>query len=175
MSGGSLGSDDGLTQVNPDALRKLDDVMARLQRVMHVRSLVKEFGLTSSQMFILRYLARCGQAKSSDIGRIVGLSPGAVTQVTDEMIRLRLVDRVRSEEDRRVVYVSLTPEGKDTVEKIRLAGSKRLLSILEQLPPDDTDSFINILEKVVDIIDQGGTGQSAERVQNEAEVECEHK
>ncbi|QQE77055.1 MarR family winged helix-turn-helix transcriptional regulator [Alicyclobacillus sp. SO9] len=162
-----------MKQVNPDALRKLDDVMARLQRVMHVRSLVKKFGLTSSQMFILRYLARCGQAKSSDIGKIVGLSPGAVTQVTDEMIRLRLVDRVRSEEDRRVVYVSLTDEGKDTVERIRLAGSKRLLAILEQLPPDDTDSFIRILEKVVDIIDQEGANLDAEP--DEKESDCEHK
>jgi DNA-binding MarR family transcriptional regulator len=148
--------------VNQDALQQLYEVMARLERVMKVRSIVKEFGLTSSQVFILRYLARRGQAKSSDVGKIVGLSPGAVTQVTDELIRLRLVHRSRSEEDRRVVYVSLTPEGLEKVEQIRLAGSKRLLAVLEQLPPEDAHNFIRILNSVVDVIDKEGSPEGTE-------------
>lgn len=143
-------------QVNQDALRRLDEVMARLQRVLKVKSLVRESGLTQSQIFIMRYLARCNQAKSSDVGRIVGLSPGAVTQVTDDLIGLGYVHRSRSEEDRRVVYVSLTQEGLDKVEEIRLAGSKRLLTILERLPNKDAEDFIRILNNVIDVIDAEG-------------------
>jgi len=143
-------------EVNEDALRRLDEVMARLQRVMKVKALVRQFGLTQSQVFIMRYLARCGQAKSSDVGRIVGLSPGAVTQVTDDLIRQGLVHRSRSEEDRRVVFVSLTTAGLEKVEEIRLAGSKRLLAVLDKLPNAEAEDFIRILGKVIDVLDSEG-------------------
>lgn len=133
-----------------DALRQLDDVMARLQRTMHVHSLTKQLGLTKTQLYILWYLAADGQAKASELARVVGLSPGAVTQVCDELVRMNLIARLRSESDRRVVYISLTEDGKVMLERVRALRSAGLKRIMSRLGANDVRELIRILNRVVD-------------------------
>jgi DNA-binding MarR family transcriptional regulator len=57
------------------------------------------------------------------------LTHGASTGMVDRLIKLKLVDRVRSEEDRRVVYVSITDRGRELVERMR----ERRYSILKNI------------------------------------------
>jgi DNA-binding MarR family transcriptional regulator len=47
----------------------------------------------------------------SEIGRAVGLSPSAVTQVSDRLERRGMVERVFQDEDRRVRKLKLTDKG----------------------------------------------------------------
>ncbi|WP_188882695.1 MarR family winged helix-turn-helix transcriptional regulator [Alicyclobacillus cellulosilyticus] len=134
-------------------VRQLEDLMARLQRLMHIRHTPHRFGLTTSQVFILRFLDKVGCAKASDIARVAGLSPGAVTQVCDELVRLRLVQRKRSADDRRVVNVSLTEEGRQRLEHIRSVQVRRLMEVLYQLGPDDTEAFLRIMRRLVETVE----------------------
>ncbi|MCL6625642.1 MAG: MarR family transcriptional regulator [Alicyclobacillus shizuokensis] len=133
-------------------IRQFEDIMSRFQQIAHVQSQVKKFGLTTSEMFILRYLDACGRAKASDLARVVGLSPGAITQVCDELVKSGFVDRTRSEEDRRVVYIAITNQGKQKFEHIRSVRIQKWRSILEQLGPDDAATLLRILQRVVDLI-----------------------
>ncbi|WP_067933099.1 MarR family winged helix-turn-helix transcriptional regulator [Alicyclobacillus kakegawensis] len=134
-------------------IRQFEDIMSRFQQIAHVHSQVKKFGLTTSEMFILRYLDACDRAKASDLARVVGLSPGAVTQVCDELVKSGFVDRTRSEEDRRVVYIAITNQGKQKLEHIRSVRIQKWRSILEQLGPDDAATLLRILQRVVDLIE----------------------
>lgn len=142
-----------MTENDDDALRRLDDVMARMQRSMHVHSLAKRIGMTKTQVYILWYLGKDGCAKSSDIARIVGLSPGAVTQVCDELVRMNLVERLRSESDRRVVNISLTEQGAEKLEQMHRLRSRGLKRMMRLLGERDVDELIRILNRVVDFIE----------------------
>jgi DNA-binding MarR family transcriptional regulator len=134
--------------------RQLDDLMARLQRTLTVKAPPVSLGLTASQIYILRYLDRCHIAKASDIARVSGLSPGAVTQVCDELVRQGLVERERSSDDRRVVHIRITTQGREKLEAIRKLRMERLKKVLEQLHPEDVDHLIRIMGRILDIVEE---------------------
>ncbi|MCL6444947.1 MAG: MarR family transcriptional regulator [Alicyclobacillus sp.] len=133
-------------------LRRLEDLMARLQRLMQAKT-GHPGGLTLSQVFVLRILDHRGQAKASDIAKITGLSPGAITQVCDELERLQFVSRSRSSDDRRVVHIALTEAGRQKLEEIRRERTARMRQLFEYLGPEDVEQLIRIIERIVQAFD----------------------
>ncbi|WP_232302236.1 MarR family winged helix-turn-helix transcriptional regulator [Alicyclobacillus hesperidum] len=136
-----------------DIVQKLDTIVERFVRGMRAHFPENKSGLTTTQLFVMRYLSFVQQAKSSEIARIAGLSPGAITQVCDELVRLHYVERVRSNEDRRVVYVSLTEDGKRQLRLLSIERTKKLGDLLDKLGEDDARQFLNLLERMVEILD----------------------
>ncbi len=135
-------------------LQQMEDLLARLQRIMSHDRVLKQFNMTASQMFILRYLNNCNRAKASDIAKVAGLSPGAVTQVCDELERSQWVERTRSSEDRRVVYVSITSQGQSRLDEIRKLRSNNMMDIFTRLGEHDAGEFVRIMGKVVAIVEE---------------------
>lgn len=163
--------DTGVTGVNASEiktyLQQMEDLLARLQRVMSHDRVLKKFNMTASQMFILRYLAQCRRAKASDIAKMAGLSPGAVTQVCDELERSEWVERTRSNEDRRVVYISITPQGQNRLEEIRQLRSNNMMDIFSKLGEHDAGEFVRIMGQVVAIVE--ARQRDAEHLESEGE------
>lgn len=145
-----------------ERIRQMEDLMARLQRIMNHDALLKKSGMTASQMFILRYLDKCERAKASDIAKVAGLSPGAVTQVCDELERLGLVDRSRSNEDRRVVHVLITNVGRSRLDAIRKIRSERMEEIFREIGVDDAGEFVRILGRVVEVVERRAAQRAAD-------------
>lgn len=135
-------------------VRKLDTILERFVRGMRAHSHEHKLGLTTTQFFVIRYLSFVDQAKSSEIARIAGLSPGAITQVCDELVRLRFVERVRSNEDRRVVYVALTDQGRQHLKSLVTERATRLSELMDKLGEDDANTFIRLLDRLVNILDE---------------------
>jgi DNA-binding MarR family transcriptional regulator len=135
-------------------IRQFEDILARFQQVSHTHSQIKKFGLTTSEMFILRYLDACDRAKASDVAKVVGLSPGAVTQVCDELVKAGFVKRTRSDHDRRVVYIDITEKGRDKLEEIRQARIQKWRRVMEQLGPEDATTLLRIMGRILDLVDE---------------------
>ncbi|WAH38906.1 MarR family winged helix-turn-helix transcriptional regulator [Alicyclobacillus dauci] len=135
---------------NMENVSRLDTILERLVRIMKTRS--EPIGLTTTQFFVLRYLDFTQQAKSSDLARIAGLSPGAITQVCDELVRLGFVERVRSKEDRRVVFVELTEAGRSKLKAILSQRAIRLGQLMDKLGAEDANRLIELLERLVGIL-----------------------
>ena len=131
-----------------------EELMSRLQQIMKTKHASKDFGLTASQMFILRFLMYSSQAKASDIARASGLSPGAVTQVCDELVKDGLVERTRSQDDRRVVHIQITDQGRELVDRFRKTRSEKMKFILTRLGEEDATEFVRIIGRVVDIVEK---------------------
>lgn len=143
-------------QVSREQVLKLDDFFLRLQRTMHtqVQIVMQRFHMTASQVFILRYVDKHGPTKASDIAKSAGLSPGAVTQVCDELVRIQCIDRTRSDDDRRVVYIEATDVGRDRLNEIRQTQLSSTERILEQLGLEDAENFVRIVGRVVEIAEK---------------------
>lgn len=138
-----------------EQLRQLDDFMARLARVMQVQKSTDDMdGLTTTQVFILRYLDKHDLVKASEISKAVGLSPGAVTQVCDELVKNEMILRDRSVVDRRVVHIAITAKGRAVLERIRSVRTERLFRVVQLLGKPDADEFVRIVGRVVGIIEQ---------------------
>ena len=110
--------------------------------------LFREFGLTPSQYNVLRILR--GEGKPLPIleiaDRMIAAVPG-ITGLIDRLEAMSLVARDRSTEDRRVVYVAITPKALDLLAKLDQpvgALHKRLVGHLSQ---GELKDLIRLLEK----------------------------
>ncbi len=81
--------------------------------------LLKEQGLSEPQYNVLRILRGVGKPLQvyQVAARMLTRDPD-ITRLVDRLVRAELVDRTRGEDDRRVVWVSLTPKGQELVREL---------------------------------------------------------
>jgi DNA-binding MarR family transcriptional regulator len=75
-------------------------------------------GLTSAQWVPLLKLHMGAASTVAELARECNVDAGAMTRLLDRLETKGLVTRVRSSEDRRVVNIALTREGRETAKKI---------------------------------------------------------
>ena len=84
------------------------------------QELLQRFGLTLPQFVALAALAGCKEACTmSDLTRVTLQDAPTMTGITDRLVKMKLVERTRSETDRRVVLVQATPAGIELLNRIR--------------------------------------------------------
>jgi DNA-binding MarR family transcriptional regulator len=88
--------------------------MAALRR-MRGRETHRPGELSYAQYSLLFGLAAGGELSAGELASSADLSPGTVTQMLDGLAAAGLVERVRSQRDKRVVLVSLTDRGESVV------------------------------------------------------------
>ncbi len=81
--------------------------------------LLKEQGLSEPQYNVLRILRGVGKPLQvyQVAARMLTRDPD-ITRLFDRLVRAELVERTRGEVDRRVVWVSLTPKGRELVREL---------------------------------------------------------
>jgi DNA-binding MarR family transcriptional regulator len=99
-----------------EALRQALMGLFGAQRRLRGRDARIEGGLSFAHYPLLSSLAREGEMSAGQLAADVGLTPATVTQMLDSLTAAGLVERSRSETDRRVVTTRLTPEGRRRVE-----------------------------------------------------------
>jgi DNA-binding MarR family transcriptional regulator len=119
--------------------------------------LFREFGLTPSQYNVLRILRGEGQPLPilEVADRMLTSAPG-ITGLIDRLEAMGLLVRERSTEDRRVVYVAITPRGIDLLAKLDepvIALHKRLMG---HLGTAELRELIRLLDKAREPLDEAG-------------------
>src|SRR5258708_8974502 len=88
----------------------LSRVKSTMSNLVTQRSMA-ELGITSQQGSILFMVASGKCLLAAELAREYGIDASAVTRLVDRLEKRGLLTRVRSNEDRRVVRLALTPEG----------------------------------------------------------------
>ncbi len=73
----------------------------------------EDSGITPPQGMVLGILSQKNKIKVTELSSKLGLSNSTVSGIVDRLEKQEMVERVRSEKDRRVVYVSMTPNFKE--------------------------------------------------------------
>ncbi len=111
--------------------------------------LLREHGLTPSQYNVLRILR--GEGRPLPIleiaGRTITVVPG-ITGLIDRLERAGLVNRVRCEEDRRVIYVALAERGTEALAALDEPMAALHHRLLGHLSRAELSELIRLLEKV---------------------------
>jgi DNA-binding MarR family transcriptional regulator len=131
----------------------LDD-LRRVFQVVHGYSKRAERvgGLTGPQLWAVRVLAESSPVRVSDLAQRMYLHPSTVVGILDRLESRGLAVRTRSTEDRRVVAVSLTEEGKRLVAKTPQVAQGLLLTGLKKLPTAELRSVSTGLSLLVGIL-----------------------
>jgi len=83
----------------------------------------------------------------------LGTTMGAVTSLIDRLVYAGYVERQRNETDRRVVRVTLTPEGQKVLTHHLTWGSEKIIRFFKTVSPDELKTFIEVFERLVDSIE----------------------
>lgn len=96
------------------------------------------FGITRADFDVLATLRRSGEPFALTPSALTGalmLTSGGITGRVDRLERAGLVARSPSPTDRRALLVTLTPAGREVVDKAVVAGLETQRSFLAALPP----------------------------------------
>lgn len=137
-------------------VQALDERMIWFMHFMKKQILAESIddeAITPPQFGLLYCLCIKGQTTMSALSQDMHLTHGASTGMVDRLIKLKLVERTRSEEDRRVVYVSITERGRELVERMRQRRHSILKNIIKSLTEEELQLVLQvdgILKKKLD-------------------------
>lgn len=116
---------------------KLVIALARTHDVLFdkIEDNVQGFGLTISEFGVLEMLYHKGEQPVQRVAEKILVTSGTITYVIDKLVGKNLVERVRCQDDKRVIYVHLTPAGKKMIGDIFPAHEAFLDEILRPIPP----------------------------------------
>jgi MarR family transcriptional regulator, organic hydroperoxide resistance regulator len=137
--------------------REIAEVLDNLRRVFKVvhrysKRAEKVGGMTGPQVWAMTVLAESAPIRVTDLARRMYLHPSTVVGILDRLEQHALVARTRSKKDHRVVKVSLTAKGRETVVKVPKIAQGLLLKGLNELPDEDLSTVSVGLRRLVGIL-----------------------
>jgi DNA-binding MarR family transcriptional regulator len=127
----------------------MNEVYRRINNIMNEK-VHKE--LTTDQFATLRFLYQNEPSMSSDIAHEFAIGKSAVTAQVNRLFERGLINRERDQKDRRIVYLTLTEEGKELTEQGTSKLYEVLGEILSNFEQEEITFFINKLEKLAQIL-----------------------
>lgn len=114
--------------------------------------------LSYAQYGLLFGLAHGGALPARDLAFAADLSPATVAQMLEGLERGGLVQRVRSDRDKRVVLTSLTERGSDVIERRRQQLEPRWRAALEDFGDEDLLTAAAVLDRLREMFDELAEG-----------------
>ncbi len=137
---------------NTDFGKEMALVLPALLREVNRRheTIFLEDNLALPQIVVLDLLRERGPCNMSDLARTLNHTMSATTGIIDKMIRMEMVKRERSQEDRRVVIVALLRKGEEAAKRVNEARrdlSNEMYSVFTQ---KEKQEYLRLLKKVYD-------------------------
>lgn len=146
-----------VTGVDRDvALERLGEAyaqLARAQRRLRGRDAMQPGRLTAPQVNILRPLAEVGAMSSGQLADAAGLTPATTTHMLDQLAVAGFVERVRQEDDRRVVVTSLTKSGGEALLARMEEMKQSWAEALADIPAEELDRASDALAAICRFVD----------------------
>src|SRR4029077_7228585 len=98
--------------------------------------------LSIVHLIVLTVLEADGSRSMGDLAEALDVSVASATGIVDRMERRGLVERGRTDDDRRVVMVSLTPTGSVVFGDMRAKRRDRLAALIERLSDAERAGFL---------------------------------
>jgi DNA-binding MarR family transcriptional regulator len=136
----------------------LDNYIERLEKAMNTFSKMcfskemRGLEITLTQMQMLLLINSLSGCKMSDLSEALGVTMGNVTSMIDRLIKEDLVKRCEDDNDRRIVRIELTKNGKDTVKTILGNRKTGLSRIFKNVNESDKAALLNIMERIAAVL-----------------------
>ncbi len=122
------------------------------------KGLAGRYGLTGPQLAVIKMLEPVGKLSLSELSWKIRARNSTVTGIIDRMEREGLVERRRSEEDRRVVNIVLTAAGENLAAEIPVEPVQIFRQVLGELSAADAAELSRILgllaRRVRDLVEE---------------------
>ena len=134
-------------------------IFKSLKRIGHMikQSMGQHFNamnLTGPQGMMMGILSHDGEMKISDLSEKLGLSNSTVSGIIDRLEKQGLVERTRSLEDRRVVYVNVSTEFRKNSKENFCKIEKTFEDIMTKATTEEIEIILKGLDALEQIMDR---------------------
>jgi MarR family transcriptional regulator, 2-MHQ and catechol-resistance regulon repressor len=112
---------------------------------------IRQFDLTPSQFDVIATLGNTNGLSMGEIGDRTLITKGTLTGVIDRLIKKDLVRRYTPEDDRRSVFIQLTPQGETLFETVFPAHINHLQERFDRLDPTELELLKVLLTRLEQI------------------------
>ena len=122
------------------------------KRLVKLSAIQSEQGIPLSHVQVLAMLEEVGSMSVSEISKRFGIAKPNITPLVDRLVNAGLVDRVRSETDRRVVNIVILEEGRERLRQIQNALNAHVAGWQNSLTAEDFVRLENALNDILTIL-----------------------
>jgi len=139
-------------------LDRTDISLVAIRRILRAteiygRRLAAASGLTPVQFRVMQIVGETGQSTPKAISQRMGVSQATMTALIDKLVRKGLVERQRSETDRRQTNILMTAKGRDTVREAPDPLQQQYVRQFEKLEDWEQAMIVAALERVATMLD----------------------
>lgn len=98
------------------------------------------------EIFVLKELSSKEEPTMSELGRSISMDPSTLTRTVDKLVEKEFVVRKPDPEDRRVVRVTITAEGRKIINRFEVQRKKHIESILRQMTSQERKDLLKIFK-----------------------------
>ncbi|MDT7861252.1 MAG: MarR family transcriptional regulator [Saccharolobus sp.] len=109
---------------------------------------LEQIGLSYFEFKVMCALDEEGKVPMSRVAEKYMLTKAGLTSIIDRLEEKNLVKRVRSEEDRRVIYVELTDKGREKLAESRKVFQEVLANFMRKISEDEIKELERIFNKL---------------------------
>lgn len=151
-----------------DAYKKINYVLVRLvNEIWELEGkaiITEEFkDLTNNDMHVIEAVGLEGGRNMSTVAKKLDITVGSLTTAVNHLVKKQYVERSRSEEDRRVVYLQLTEKGVAAYRHHEEYHRQMMDAVMKKLDEEDIPVLIKMLDGVTEFFK--GYRKSVNRVQ----------
>lgn len=141
----------------PQFAHKLSEILPVLMKEFLSRQVseMRKGKITMPQFLILKFLDQNSKAKMSDIASYMGVTTASMTGTIDRLVRDKYAQRLYDENDRRIILVNLTAQGKNLVSKINQKQYELFTNIFGKISEGDRETYLRILSEIRDSLLEG--------------------
>ena len=137
----------------------LHDILVRLfQEILDIESkalITSEFkDISVNDMHIIEAIGEKEPKNMSTVAKIMSVTVGTLTIAINSLVKKGYVQRVRSEEDRRVVLVSLTEKGKRAFDHHKRFHDEMIRQVLKGLDGQEQEILRKALLNLMDFFEK---------------------
>lgn len=128
--------------------------LMRAQRRLRSSDPRRPGAIPYAQVRALILLDAEGEATAGELARATDLTPGSVTAMLDQLEGQGIVARRRSERDRRLVVVTLTPAGAELLARKRAAWRRGWEEAVTDLSDQQLRDAADVIRRVAEMFDR---------------------
>jgi len=141
---------------NDCCINEVGEMVQKLVRVFQLfeRDQIKVNGFTTTQCYTILELRKNNQLSMNDLSEKMNLNNSTMTRILDNLVRDEFIKREKSEEDRRIVMVSLTKKGQEAADKLNIVLTEYYRKIIENIPEGEVENILNSVGILLNAFDK---------------------
>ena len=130
-------------------IRRFRRTLRRFERLTHAQLKNCCAHVTLAQCLVLLEIDERGQLTMSQLASRLRLDASTLSRTIEGLVQRRLVERMKQEQDRRVIRIRLTAEGRSVCRSIHEENDGQYLRIFEKIPESRRGTVIKSFETLV--------------------------